>query len=250
MKNTIKKSVVIVLLFDLPIFILAIILDIVKVSTMDYFLDLTMIASVILVLFYLNLQGISFKNNCPIHKLDYKLLGIIVLLRICWSMFGQQLAYATLPYTPNEETTMDLLSALSAIILSPITEEITFRYGIINIGKKYGKPILAAILSILLFVLMHFPNLPVAVILTGSAFLYVFVYYKTGNILYSIIAHSVNNLLSVLTYVIPQMEKMYFVNSIHELINPYFVISFIIFILCVVLLFRYNNTINKIEVSK
>lgn len=242
MGKTVKKSLAIVLMFVLPIFLLSVIMDIMKVSgsIQDCVLDLSMIVSVLVVLIYLKFQGITFRSNKPVHKIDLKLLGIILLLRISWSMFGQQLAFVTLPYTPYEETTMNLMSALSAIILSPITEEITFRYGIINIGKKYEKSVLAIFMSVILFVVVHFPNLPVAVCMIGSAFLYAFVYFKTGNLLYSVIAHSVSNFFSVMTYYIPQMERMYFVDSANKLINPYFIVSFIIFIFCVVLIFNYN----------
>lgn len=240
MGKTIRKSIIIVILFALPIFTLAIIFDILKVSSVDILLDLTMIVSAVLVLLYLKHQDISFKNVVPFRKPDIKLLGIIVILRICWSMFGQQLAYATLPYSPSEEATMDILSALSAIFLSPITEEITFRYGIINIGKKYQKTALAIILSVVLFVIVHFPNSPTAVNMTGSAFLYALVYYKTGNIIYSITAHSANNFFSVLTYYIPQMEKMCYASKVDELMNPYFISSFLVFVLCLVFLFNYD----------
>ncbi|MCR5541723.1 MAG: CPBP family intramembrane metalloprotease [Ruminococcus sp.] len=207
---------------------------------MDILLDLTMIVSAALVLLYLKHNDISFKNDNPFRKPDFKLLDIIVILRICWSMFAQQFAFATLPDSPSEETTMDILSALSAIILSPITEEITFRYGIINIGKKYQKNALAIILSVVLFVIVHFPNLPTAVNMTGSAFLYAFMYYKTGNIIYSVTVHSANNFFSVLTYYIPQMEKMCYASKVDELLNPYFITSFLVFIPCLVFLFKYD----------
>lgn len=91
---------------------------------------------------------------------------------------------------------------LNIIIFSPIIEEILFRYNLTIIKNKY----IYIIVSTLLFAILHIQKIPqdlihlISYTLMSLTFLYPF--YKTKNILSSIITHSVYNLITLITIIL------------------------------------------------
>lgn len=81
------------------------------------------------------------------------------------------------------------------VIMAPIVEELVFRGVLFNLLNKNLKTLPAMILSSLFFGILHSKTfIPTAII----GFLICFIYQKTGNIRYSIMAHMFNNLIAFL----------------------------------------------------
>ncbi len=81
---------------------------------------------------------------------------------------------------------------LLACIAIPICEEIIFRYYFFTILKNRYGLYLGGILSILLFVAVHYFN-PITPVLVFQGWLFTYVYYKTNSIFSSISLHILNN---------------------------------------------------------
>lgn len=88
-------------------------------------------------------------------------------------------------------------TALGTVIVTPLGEELLFRGFIQRIFQRNMKGFLAVALASIVFGLCHFslPLLP-GVITLGAVFGYIF--YRTGNLLYPVIAHALYNLASLI----------------------------------------------------
>jgi membrane protease YdiL (CAAX protease family) len=107
------------------------------------------------------------------------------------------------------ETAVDLLkgargaSALGfgflAVVAAPFVEELTFRGFVFNALLRYTGAVIAGLLSALLFGLAHLdPSSPTAVVpLAGGGAVLAWVYYRSGSLVSSMIAHGCFNLLTV-----------------------------------------------------
>lgn len=92
-------------------------------------------------------------------------------------------------------------------IVGPLTEEFVFRESIIgNLSKKTMKPVTAAIVSALLFGLVH-GNPAQAIPAAFIGFILGIFYVRTGNIQLCAAAHIFNNSLAVSLFFFPQIEK-------------------------------------------
>lgn len=100
----------------------------------------------------------------------------------------------------NAFSAAPLLSFFSIVIFAPVVEELTYRVGLFGLISKKSK-ILAYIVTVLVFALIHFDfsaeniwnelvSLPAYLI--GAVFL-CYAYSKKGNVVTSIVAHSVYN---------------------------------------------------------
>ena len=86
---------------------------------------------------------------------------------------------------------------LVIVVMAPIVEELVFRGVLFNLLNKNLKTLPAMILSSLFFGVLHSKTfIPTAII----GFLICFIYQKTGNIKYSIMAHMFNNLIAFVIY--------------------------------------------------
>ena len=141
---------------------------------------------------------------------------------------------------------MTVHDILGSVIIAPLSEELVFRFGFVELGKKYGKMTSVTILSVAVFTIIHFPDIPSACSILGAAILYVYIYVKTNNIWYSMIAHLINNLISVLAYHYPIIGNTILeANSFSDLYNPYFIASSILMLVCFLLLNKELGSRNK-----
>lgn len=82
---------------------------------------------------------------------------------------------------------------LVIVIMAPIVEELIFRGVLFNLLNKNMKTLTAMIISSLFFGILHSQTfIPTAII----GFLICFIYQKSGNIRYSILAHMFNNFIA------------------------------------------------------
>jgi membrane protease YdiL (CAAX protease family) len=86
---------------------------------------------------------------------------------------------------------------LGLAVFTPAAEELLFRGFIQRIFMRNMSAALAVSLSALLFGICHFdlPTLPAA---TALGFVYGYLFYATGNLLYPILGHAIFNLVSVI----------------------------------------------------
>ena len=91
---------------------------------------------------------------------------------------------------------------LSILIFSPIIEEILFRYTFTIIKNKK----IYLIVTILLFAILHLQSIPDDLIYLISylfmSITFTYPYYKTNNIINSILTHSIYNLIALITIII------------------------------------------------
>lgn len=111
------------------------------------------------------------------------------------------------------ETAVDLLRhahgadligfALLAIVAAPLVEELIFRGFLFNAFLRYLPPVAAGLLSAILFGLAHYDkNSPTAVIpLMGGGAVLAWVYYRSGALVSTMIAHGTFNAVTVLAVI-------------------------------------------------
>ncbi|HET7625324.1 MAG TPA: CPBP family intramembrane glutamic endopeptidase [Verrucomicrobiae bacterium] len=90
-----------------------------------------------------------------------------------------------------------LVLGIAAVLIAPAAEEILFRGLLYPTIKQAGYPRLAIWITALLFGAIHM-NLATFIPLTVLALLLIWIYEKTGNLLASITAHAVFNLINFL----------------------------------------------------
>lgn len=135
-----------------------------------------------------------------------------MLIIICQLFINIIINLFTTPTTNNNQSAVNsmvlanpTLSFLTVVIIGPIVEEFTYRYGLFSYLKKYNKKT-AYIITILIFALIHFEftldikelinellNLPSYLI---GAVALSYAYDKTEDLSVSIIAHIMNNAIS------------------------------------------------------
>lgn len=149
------------------------------------------------------------------------LLGVeaaFAVFLVTWFVrWGVQLVMEHGGMQPQEQTAVQVLRTadvwserlvlgLATIVLVPPAEEMLFRGILYPAIKQAGYPRLALWGTSLLFAAIHF-NLAIFVPLTFLALVLVWLYERTGNLLASIVTHSVFNAINfALLYVMPLIE--------------------------------------------
>ncbi|GCF94903.1 CAAX amino protease [Enterococcus florum] len=111
-----------------------------------------------------------------------------------------------MPPTANDQgiqtisgTASPILFFLALTVMAPIMEEIVFRGFLFKFFFR-NQPVLALLLSAALFGLVHGPtDLLSAATYVGMGAVFALIYYKTGRLEMSILAHALNNLLPAVT---------------------------------------------------
>ncbi|MBR3024778.1 MAG: CPBP family intramembrane metalloprotease [Oscillospiraceae bacterium] len=116
---------------------------------------------------------------------------------------------------PVDENWLNVNNIVNVIILSPIVEEMFFRWGLaetcINSKTKMHKKVIFIICSILLWELCHKVLLNITLEIMGL--LMILIYLKSKNITYTIVFHFVSNLVYVLFTSTLQNKLGFLVNS-------------------------------------
>lgn len=130
---------------------------------------------------------------------------------------------------------------LYTIIVAPFAEEYIFRkYSIDLANLQVIKQIIFVLYSSLLFSAVHdLTNISYTMITFLSGIVYSYVYIKTSNILYPILAHSAFNIMSAVDSIL-HINKIYIIRNIYVMI-----ITGIIFAICILTIknkqFKKNN---------
>lgn len=175
---------------------------------------------VLRILFIILIVGISIsvcnanKNKYGIDikvKLSLKNINYSFLIRIlCLSFVLRILIEQTIYYLPIEETISNfeiniftiLIEIITTCLFAPIFEEIIFRFGLYGyLKKKIKSNWINMILTSILFSFIHFYGIDGFIIIFVISLLWNYIYFKTNNLLYSIVLHFLHNVYAMIGYI-------------------------------------------------
>lgn len=195
---------------------------------------------IIIAVLYLDKKELKIKE--AFRMPDISLLLSVLVFQFCWIIFSNQFFFAIFS-AENESHEVSLLTEIATFTLVPVSEEIVCRYGMINLGRKYAVVFVSSAISVLLFTLVHFASIPSLFCISGAAIFYTLIFCLTGNIIYTISAHALNNLFATTAY--PLIESLVSADTPSELFNPYFFVAvagMMISAFCMIVRFRKNTT--------
>lgn len=178
------------------------------------------VIEIIIAVLYLNKKELKVKEAFRIP--DISLLLLVLIFQFCWLIFSTQFFFAIFS-DESESHETSLLTEIGTFTLVPIAEEIICRYGMINLGRKSAGIFVSSAVSVLLFTFLHFSSLPVLLCVFGAAIFYTVIYCLTGNLVYTIAAHALNNFFATLAS--PLIEDFVSADTPAELVNPYFFVA-------------------------
>lgn len=143
-------------------------------------------------------QTVSFK--------DFDILLPIMIFLLKWSfnelfdtLDGLVLSQF-MEIEPNSAYFESILGVISSVICAPIFEEIIFRYGGAELSKGTYPMWIVCIANGLVFGVVHMYNIQGFINVFFTGVLFMWIYCRTGNILYSIIPHMINNALCYIPF--------------------------------------------------
>lgn len=143
-------------------------------------------------------QSVSFR--------DFDILLPIMIFLLKWSfnelfdtLDGLVLSHF-MEIEPNDASFEGILGVISSVICAPIFEEIIFRYGGAELSKGTYPMWIVCIANGLVFGAVHLYNIQGFINVFFTGVLFMWIYCRTGNILYSIIPHLINNALCYITF--------------------------------------------------
>ena len=156
---------------------------------------------------------IRLKDELDLKRVDISFLMRVTLFALFIKIFIEQLML----YIPMKHMTTaipdDVLSIILICVVSctfvPFFEEIIFRFGLykyLKIKMNYKK---AAIITSMIFALIHFYTIDGTISLIISALLYNYSYYKKDNLLYPIIVHFFVNLYAITAFL--NLNDVYYI---------------------------------------
>lgn len=158
---------------------------------------------------------------------DVKKAIIYGLLAICvchiffsfiTTILFSQIFPITYEQTQSSSIYMDILCGL---ILAPISEEALFRLGLYSLLKRQLKEKSAIVLCALIFGVMHGYNALGVVSCCLAGLVFTLIYERTGNIWYSILAHAMCNLHSLIFNTLERKGIMLFGGLMQYEVNGY-----------------------------
>ena len=178
------------------------------------------------------------------------ILGIFFVVRLMlFTETGSALSLELLmePSVSSELSLLPLtLKFIIAVIVGPIVEEVLFRGVLLNkLAVRFGikKGIL---FSSLIFMVFHINSLFIPQLIAGL--LLGIIYVKTKQIIYPILAHSLNNLIPFLLNFVPEIETPELHFEISELVSALNVLSvvfFIVMFIFIIAILKYAKQINS-----
>ncbi len=172
-----------------------------------YFLDefeqisiITLSLKVVIDVLFLYYFKISFKTLFDLKKTDCLLLIVCFFLGLVIMFFGSCIQSIIMLFisgneTPDERSALFLIFlALYSALIAPIFEEIEYRVLLfLSFLKKSNKLILAIVASSIMFLVIHSGSINCGALILGI--ISAIIYYKTRNIIYSIMMHFAGNLV-------------------------------------------------------
>lgn len=148
-------------------------------------------------------------KNYSVKKPEWSVLAVIALCTPLYILIKYRLIYygagiwsvpdMNLMTYNSQELRADLMTALSAVVLAPIYEELSFRFIPISIYDRKWARILVGVIMAFMFAWLHGRNW---IAVSVDALVYCALFLTTGNIWTNICAHSCNNLFAVILAVL------------------------------------------------
>lgn len=87
---------------------------------------------------------------------------------------------------------------LATCIFAPIFEEIIFRFGLYKIINKKFNVLISILVTSIIFAVIHNYNIDGFIILLGISLMWHYSFYKTNNLIYSILLHFFHNIYALI----------------------------------------------------
>lgn len=149
--------------------------------------------------------SINIKDKLVFKKINLNFLLKMATLSFVLRIFIEQTIY----FLPIEETVSNmeinfftvLVEIITTCLFAPICEEIICRFGIYEyLNKKIKSFIITMILTSLTFSLVYFYGIDGVIIIFVISLIWNYAYYKTNNLVYSIILHFLHNVYAMIGY--------------------------------------------------
>ena len=137
---------------------------------------------------------------------DFSILLVIMLTLAGWSLgevcdhFMAVILSGFMSIEPDESSLSGVTGVISAVICAPIFEELIFRHSFIGLLKKNSGKVFTIVFTSLVFSLAHAYNIQNSADVFVGTLLAAYVFYKTGNLLYTICEHALHNALCFLPF--------------------------------------------------
>ena len=179
------------------------------------------------------------------------IIGIATLFLLSGVLNYFQLLVDKLGFTASELTyelnspKNYIISLISLALIPAICEELLFRGVLVNALKHKGQ-IFSIILSSIMFSIFHFSPTQLIYPICFGLILSI-IYLRTGNIIFSILLHFINNALTISIQYFSNSSGGQFVHSASMLI--YTIVTLSIWIAIMVYLFKDLKSHNKLKIS-
>ncbi len=155
-------------------------------------------------LFVKRYKKIRLKDSIRIK--DFDIMVPLMLLIFTWGCaelcdhFSGLILSAFMVVEPNPSVPANLGGIISAVICAPIFEELMFRYAGIELPRGIYKMPVICIANGIYFSVVHFYNIQGFFNIFIGGVVAAYVYYKTKNILYTMLEHALHNLICFIEY--------------------------------------------------
>lgn len=143
--------------------------------------------------------GVRVRDAVKLRNFDFML--VIMLTLAGWSL-GETCDHVTgvllsnfMSIEPDVTEIGSIWAIISAVICAPIFEELICRFGFMGLLKESFGKVFTIIFSTIIFAVMHTYNIQNTTNVIVGTLLVAYVYYQTGNILYTMCEHCLHNAL-------------------------------------------------------
>ena len=148
--------------------------------------------------------GVRVKDAVKLQHFDFML--VIMLTLAGWSLgetcdhFMGVVLSNFMSIEPDVNEIGSIWTIISAVICAPILEELIFRFGFMGLLKEnFGKHF-TILFSTIIFAVVHTYNIQNTCNVIVGTLLTAYVYYRTGNILYTMCEHFLHNALCCIPF--------------------------------------------------
>lgn len=196
-------------------------------------------------------NNICFKDRFNLKKINYKYLigGSFFILSFSFLLAEFMVKVLKLKSVTNPEFDFSfsgIILIFMVIICAPICEEIIFRFGIIEkIQTKY-KPVIAIIVSTILFSLIHFYPLSATITIFVTFLGVAYIYVHTKNLIYTIVIHFLNNFFTTIVSIVNKYYPNITIPKILSISIEYIVLA-VLLVVGFYLMYKEHNKLKTVS---
>lgn len=151
-----------------------------------------------------NRTGVRVRDAVKLRRFNFML--VIMLTLAGWSL-GETCDHVMgvilsnfMSIEPDVNDIGSIWTVLSAVICAPIFEELIFRFGFMGLLKENFGKVFTIFFSTIIFAVVHTYNIQNTFNVIVGTLLTAYVYYRTGNILYTMCEHFLHNALCCIPF--------------------------------------------------